>query len=143
MIIFVFHLAKPFCRLDSVHNRHHMIHKDNMILLFLRHLQRPLAALHRINLHMKGLQQSGGHFQIDLIVIHHQNQCLRCGKVHILFCHGTHIQSLMIDSLAEILTVQRFIHRSDSCLITFFQQRIAHHTYLPHLCAILLYFFCQ
>ena len=67
--------------LHSIHLRHHMIHK-NQIILFVRDLEDCLpSAQSRVYMHLQRTQKPFRHGQVDRVVIHHQDFRIRGDKV--------------------------------------------------------------
>ncbi len=73
--------------LHTIHLRHHMIHKYNIIAVAGDLLHSLLAAKRPVYLHLKRLQQSLRHCQINWIIIHNKNLCFWRNKLKILITH--------------------------------------------------------
>ena len=70
-------------RFHSVQLRHHMVHKNNIVVKFSDFINGFFSACRRINVHFQRPQQSFRHGQIDRVIVHNQN--LRIGGNEIVF----------------------------------------------------------
>ena len=102
----VFHLAHALQALYTVHIRHLMVQKNDVILFFHDHIQALDSAVSSIYLNSRLFQKTFADFKIHTGIIHNEDLCIRSLKALLIMCR------ILSRSLKQRLVIadRRLIH---------------------------------